>query len=620
MPSPRRARPEPLDIPTRDPSSRDSENSANTPPRDITTVLDVDVQGASSEKKGKPELKRRKSVVDVPETGVGMRFPRVDDFVRSNKFESIVGMAILLNCVTIGVEVDAMVKGQSAEFRLLSDFAEHVFTAFFLTEFLLRFFFLGWRIYFPCCTGGVVSRADACWNLADLFFVWGTGVAMAWIAPLLGFDVGRLRIFIVMRAVRLMRLVRVVRKMPEFSEVYLLVRGFADSMRTLFWTILVIFGITYIFAIFGIVLISVSIMEEYDGALLDEDAAVIDMVTLEMLVESCGSLDRWMYTLMQVLTLDSWSGISRPMEKVVPNSWIFMYLYIALVAIVFMNLVTAVIVENAIENSKADEEAQLVIKEEENRKLFKTFTQLFHVMDEDGDGTLTAQEFDNAFATPELERKLKLLDFKRDECIELFGLLDEGDGSLTLEEFFYGLQQMKGEASAKEVFILQKYVDRIWNFLLQSSQEADEDSQALYKALGCMASRKSREGSILSRSKEESRRLSEQRRKSSEMLMAISPTTNSQMEFSDGASVPSAPMPVTQLSGHIKDLIGHIDGVSQSISSQIQKLSERVKSVEESSSKTQQSVQQLLSGATPLEPKLKDNRGQPLGGCCAMDR
>ncbi|CAE7676520.1 Cacna1h, partial [Symbiodinium pilosum] len=83
--------------------------------------------------------------------------------------------------------------------------------------------------------------------------------------------------------------------------------------------------------------------------------------------------------------------------------------------------------------------------------------------------------FQNAFETKEVATKLKLLGFKEDDCQVIFNLLDEGDGSLTIDEFFEGLQEMKGPAQAKQCFMIRKRVEQIWNLLIQFSHEVDQD-------------------------------------------------------------------------------------------------------------------------------------------------
>ncbi|CAJ1376841.1 unnamed protein product [Effrenium voratum] len=457
-----------------------------------------------------------------------------EEFVRSTAFETSVAAVILMNCATIGIEVNSMVDTVSDELLQLANICEHVFCAFFLLEFFGRLCFLGCRTYLPCVPSAV-STGEQVQNFMDGCLVWGTGVFMSWIVPLVGISAGKLRIFTVLRAFRLLRLVRVVRKLPAFNEVYLLIRGLSASTRTLFWTVVVVFLITYIFAIFGVVLISAEVLAALDVVSNDPLADSRELEDLEMLKDSTGSLTAWMFTLIQVLTLDSWNGIARPLQRYVPGSWIFFYSYIAVAVIVFMNLVTAVIVENALSHSKQDEETLLAQKDLEEKRLLKTFRALFEVMDEDNSGTLTLEEFQSAFETKEVATKLKLLGFKEMDCQSIFNLLDEGDGSLTIDEFFEGLQEMKGPAQAKQCFMMRKRVEQIWNLLMQFSHEVDQDLNDIVQG-----QKRQRMGSLLQRARQVSR--------------SLTPST-----LGKGVLSPKSPKPTAPVKGSHESL--RIDGI-----------------------------------------------------------
>jgi len=113
-------------------------------------------------------------------------------------------------------------------------------------------------------------------------------------------------------------------------------------------------------------------------------------------------------------------------------------------------------------------------------------------MDQDGDNELTLDEFENAFATEEVIRKLRLLDFGPADCRELFYLLDTGDGALSLDEFFSGLTRMEGSASAKDVFRIMKTVESTERLIKQLSIETAEDLRDIARVLGCKLNKRSR--------------------------------------------------------------------------------------------------------------------------------
>ncbi|CAE8598447.1 unnamed protein product [Polarella glacialis] len=372
-------------------------------------------------------------------------------------FEVFFCLVIVLNCIALGIEADTDVRdnltGQLMHTFVVSEF---VFTSLFLFELLVRMACLGIKRFFPWDTSNWWNCLDACLVLAAVFF--------SWIVPLLamaGFEINKdaARTISALRGVRLLRLVQVVRKVDIFHEVWLLLRGLTDSMRVLFWTIIVIVFITYIFAVFGLVMIAKNISELHHDVQLQANPDLEEKATLEMLSSYLCGLSQMMYTLVQVLTLDSFNAITRPLLVYIPWSWLFWYAYIAIAVFVLMNLVTAIIVENAVSASRNDEERMLSMRAQAKSSELHQLKNLFFLMDSDGDGILSFSEFEAAFNDPTIIQKWRLLDFEPEECKRLFKLLDTGDGNIDTEEFFEGLSRMKGPAQAKDVFALKRQVD-----------------------------------------------------------------------------------------------------------------------------------------------------------------
>merc|ERR1719271_1136035 len=102
-----------------------------------------------------------------------------------------------------------------------------------------------------------------------------------------------------------------------------------------------------------------------------------------------GGLDELMYTLIQLLTLDSRNFFVRPMVEEISWCWAYFYAYIAVAVFVLMNLVTAIIVENAVMTANKDEHHTLSQRAKQRLEELKQLEQLFHLMDSDGSGTLS---------------------------------------------------------------------------------------------------------------------------------------------------------------------------------------------------------------------------------------
>lgn len=385
----------------------------------------------------------------------------IEGIVTSRACEGFFSLIIMLNCATMGMEAQQLVEDTVdptvAAFLVVT---EHVFTALFSLELIGRVHTFGFASFNPV-------RMENLWNFMDAFLVIVTGVLFTWILPLMslifgvgGLDKGFVRILTVLRSARLLRLVRVVQRVNFFKEAWLLLRGLMDSVRTLCWTCVVILFITYIFAVFGIVLISKTLKEITEETSIDfqvrEDAQ-------RLLEDYFGGLDLLMQTLIQVLTMDSFHGIMREVQLHISWAWLYFYAYVSVACLVLMNLVTAIIVENAVATATIDADQALKQKEALMLKELAEMQNLFLMMDTDGDGHLCWEEFKVAFDDPELSKRWKLLDFQPEECREVFSLLDNGDGNIDTQEFFDGLRKMKGGAQSRDLFRMHKQIEKVKN-------------------------------------------------------------------------------------------------------------------------------------------------------------
>jgi voltage-gated sodium channel len=74
--------------------------------------------------------------------------------------------------------------------------------------------------------------------------------------------------------------------------------------------------------------------------------------------EFFGTLGKSLYTLFQIMTLESWSaGIVRPVMQVYPFAWAFFVPFILVATFAVLNLFIAIVVNSMTEASKAADEA-----------------------------------------------------------------------------------------------------------------------------------------------------------------------------------------------------------------------------------------------------------------------
>ncbi|WP_019626762.1 ion transporter [Thioalkalivibrio sp. ALJT] len=248
---------------------------------------------------------------------------RLQGFIEARLTQRFIIGLILLNALTLGLETSATVMGwmapviQSADVIILTIFTAEVLAKLFVYR--LAF----WRN--P-------------WNVFDFFVV---GIALI---PASG-------PFSVLRVLRLLRLVSMVPKLRFIVEALL---------RAIPGIVSIIGLLALIFYVFAI--IATGLFRESHP-------------------EWFGTLGASMYTLFQVMTLESWSmGISRPVMEEHPWAWAFFVPFILIATFTVLNLFIAIIVDAMQRmHDRAVEIEQQVIHDsvhEENKALHSEIHQL----------------------------------------------------------------------------------------------------------------------------------------------------------------------------------------------------------------------------------------------------
>ncbi len=168
------------------------------------------------------------------------------------------------------------------------------------------------------------------WNIFDFILV-----AMSWI-PTGG-------IFSSFRAFRVLRALRALRLVVRLQRLRIIVQAIIESIPNVGWASVLLLLIFYIFAIMGTTMFQ------------------------EAFPEFFGTIGKSMFSLFQIMTLESWSmGIARPVIAVFPYAWIYFILFILSSSFIVMNVIVGVVV-NAIGELSEKEKVRLKIKKAKDR-------------------------------------------------------------------------------------------------------------------------------------------------------------------------------------------------------------------------------------------------------------
>jgi len=354
-------------------------------------------------------------------------------------FDYIMGVIILANAVSVGLEVQySLQSGEDTGWMYWLDFS---FVMIYILEFLVRLLAWGLRKCFsdPWC---LLDFALVCVGVLSL------------IAQPLGLQVKELESLLVVRSLRLVRLIGALRLLKQFRTVWRLVNGLLTSANAMVSTLVLVVLTLYIAACLGIEIIT-----------KDTDLNQQHTETGDIVGKYFGTLPSTLLTLASFVTLDSVAPIYFPLILHKPLLGLYFFFIILFVSIALMNLVTAVLVEGALENASADKELEKLDLQEKLKSQMPRLLQIFKDIDKDGSGTLTMEEMAMVpvdVIPAELRAKSRVSSMQ-----EVFEMLDvDGGGELTREEFVDGLLNLFMQdvpvATIQTLRLLRSVDARVW--------------------------------------------------------------------------------------------------------------------------------------------------------------
>lgn len=239
------------------------------------------------------------------EEGSSVRWKeRLQGFVQDVRFQRAIIGLIVVNAVILGLETHPGVMSVAGDWLTILD---HAILAVFVVEIGLRLGAYGWRFF-----------RDA-WSVFDFLIV---GIA------LLPFT----ETFAVLRALRILRALRMISVVPRMRRVVEALLAAVPGLGSVVALLCLIFYVAGVMA------------THFFGAAFPE---------------WFGTLPKSIYSLFQIMTLESWSmGIVRPVMDVYPYAWVFFVPFILISTFTMLNLFIAVIV-SALETEHYEEQGRI---------------------------------------------------------------------------------------------------------------------------------------------------------------------------------------------------------------------------------------------------------------------
>ena len=226
----------------------------------------------------------------------------VQKLVEDPRFLKFIMTLIILTAIVLGLETS---KGVMSQWGHVLEFINQTFLIIFVVELALRIF--AWRLRF---------FKDA-WSMFDLIVV---GIALVPASGPLS----------ILRALRVLRVLRLVSAVPAMRRVVTTLLGALPGLGSIAILLSLFY---YVFAV------------------------IATKIFGDTFPDWFGTLGQSLYTLFQVMTLESWSmGIARPVMEAFPYAWVFFIPFILIATFTMLNLFIAIIV-NAMQSFNDAEHA-----------------------------------------------------------------------------------------------------------------------------------------------------------------------------------------------------------------------------------------------------------------------
>jgi len=261
-------------------------------------------------------------------------------FFGSSLYEYTIMLVICCNAVTIGLEIDNEHYFPWWCWMIINT----TFGAIYLIEMLLKIFAFGVKRYFGSpwnCFDFIVTNLTL---VGDGLVVWQLATGASTSSKKGGFTA----------VVPVLRLLRILRIAKMFHEMRVLLGSFVGSISALGWIVLLMALWFYICACVCTVFMGRKQWIPENASQQEQD-----------LRKNFDNIPISMYTLFEVMTLEGWTDVVRPLLGSRPVMIVFFMFFVFVSAFFLLNLVTAVVVDRTMASQAQSEDTSTYVKEDE---------------------------------------------------------------------------------------------------------------------------------------------------------------------------------------------------------------------------------------------------------------
>jgi len=260
----------------------------------------------------------------------------------------------------------------------------------------------------------------------------------------------------------MVKIFRAVRVVQFVKELRLILKCVFGSFLSLMWSVVLLGGISTLFAIL--------IVQQLTSAVAEDQLTAIQV---ENIYKQFGTVQQAALTLFKSISGgDDWGPIYDLISSGGLVASVYFLAYMLFVWLSVTNIITAIFVDKAMQFAKPDAEDALLEKHKLDLERIGELQTLFRSLDADKSGTLTIDELQKGCLDARIMSIFEMLDLDIKSIEVFFSLLSQVSGSdaVDVQSFVTGCLKMRGYATNIDVFML-LYNTRILGDKLLSSMD-----------------------------------------------------------------------------------------------------------------------------------------------------
>ncbi|CAJ1356907.1 unnamed protein product [Effrenium voratum] len=164
-----------------------------------------------------------------------------------------------------------------------------------------------------------------------------------------------------------------------------------------------------------------------------------------------GTFTSTFLTMFEVL-LANWAPPARILVDNVSDLFVYVFvIYRCVVGFAILNVVNAVFIQQTMKVAQADQELILKQRLRAESAYAAKMREFFEKLDSNHSGFLTWKEFSAVLTEPELRSWMATLELETYDLVNLFHMIDDGDGHITVGEFLEGAIRLRGTAKSVDL-------------------------------------------------------------------------------------------------------------------------------------------------------------------------